>query len=114
MKHVVTVDSIFDAMRLEASISGANPQQLASIRYLQSISTQIEDEYDPYKRAEFNVEMLGVNLSIILSEADNEGNLIANGEWCHMTIYPDGTTAMTTSHDPEFVNTYEPPVTGYN
>lgn len=112
MKHVVTVDSIFDTMRIEAGISGANPQQVAAIKYLESVSTQIEGEFNPYRRAEIDVAHDGTNLRIILSEADNEGNLIVNGEWARITVYPEGTMAMTISHEPEFIQTFD--VTGYN
>lgn len=112
MKHIVTVDSIFETMRLEALVSGADQRQVDAIRYLESISEKDEETYNPYRRAEMDVTFDGVNLRIFMTEADTEGNLIANGEWCRITVYPHGDMSMTTSHDPEFAHTFE--VTGYN
>lgn len=107
MKHVVTVDSIFDTMRIEASICGANAYQVEAIKYLESISAQIEEEFDPFRKAEVDVTYDGINLRILLWEADAEGNLIVNGEWARITVYPHGDMAMTTSHDPEWIEVYE-------
>lgn len=108
MKHIITVDSIFEVMRLEATVSGASYYQLKSIDALEEMSTRTE-EYNPYLKAELDVDVKDGKLQIVISEADKTGNLITNGSWCRMTIDVHGNISMTTSEDPERIDVYEAP-----
>lgn len=104
MKHIITIDSVFDTMKMEARVQGATPAHLQSLNQLEGITEQVEGEYNPFRRAELDVTVHDDHLRIRLHEADDEGNLIVNGEWCLIPIDPLGGVCMTTSHDPEFIH----------
>lgn len=111
MKHVVTVDSIFDTMKMEARVQGATPDHLRSLHWLEQTTELLggEIEVNPFRRAELDVKVEDTYLRILVSEADQAGNLITNGEWCRFTVDRLGAIYMTTSHDPEFIHVMEAP-----
>jgi len=104
MKHLVTIDSLFDTMKVEARVQGATPDHLRSLYWLEQTSEKVDEEYNPFKRAELEVGVEDHDLRIRNHEADDEGNLVANGEWCLISIDQQGSISMTTSHEPEFIH----------
>lgn len=102
MKHVITVDSLFEVLRLEAKVSGANCRQLKAIDQLEELAERQED-FNPYRKAELDVEVKDCRMHVVISEADSTGAVIANGEWARMTFDVHGSISMTTSHDPESI-----------
>ena len=108
MKHVITIDSLFEVMRLEAKVCGASYWQLKAIDQLEALAERRE-EFNPYRKAELDVEVEDGRLRVVISEADSSGALVANGEWTRMTFDVHGSTSMTTSHDPEWVEVLPAP-----
>ena len=107
MKHLITIDSLFQTLEREAQVQGAAPIQLHAVMMLEQTSEKIDDEYNPYRLAKLDVEVVDSNLRICISETDGEGNVVANGEWCRIRVDCQGTIHMTTSHEPEFIHVME-------
>ena len=109
MKHVITIDNVFDVMQTEARLQGANREQLNALHALERMSEKIDGEYNPFKWAELDVELDGPRVRVRIHEADDEGNPIVNGEWCLISVDRHGSVSMSTSHDPEFIHVMEAP-----
>lgn len=104
MKHIITIDSVFEVMQLEARLQGANSYQLVALQRLEQLSEKVDGEYDPFRRAELDISVDDRQVRVRIHEADGEGNSIVNGEWCLISVDPYGSISMTTSHDPEFIH----------
>lgn len=104
MKHLITIDSLFNTMKMEALVQGATLDHLRSLNWLESTSEKIDGEYDPFRRAELDISVDDRQVRVRIHEADGEGNSIVNGEWCLISVDPYGSISMTTSHDPEFIH----------
>jgi hypothetical protein len=102
IQHVVTVDSFWDVMSLEANIFEANELQHRSILALSKLEP--EEEMDPYAKAILTIDMTkdGI-LQTLMEEATAEGDLVVNGTWCRISIHADGIVYMSTSREPEEV-----------
>ena len=109
LKHVITIDSLFETLQIEARVQGANHDQLVALRQLEQMSEKIDDEYNPFRRAELDVTVDDKRVHVRIHEADDEGNLIVNGEWCLISVDRHGSISMSTSHDPEFVHVLAAP-----
>ncbi len=109
MKHVITIDNVFDVMQTEARLQGANQVQLNALHRLEAMSEKIEGEYNPFRRAELDVELDVRRVRVRIHEADDDGNPIVNGEWCLISVDPHGSISMSTSRDPEFIHVMEAP-----
>lgn len=109
MKHVITIDSVFEVMQLEARLQGANSYQLTALQRLEQLSEKIDGEYNPFRRAELDVTVDDKRTHVRIHEADDEGNPIVNGEWCLISVDRHGSISMSTSHDPEFIHVMEAP-----
>lgn len=109
MKHLVKIDELWSVVRVEALTQGANHSQLLAIYELDTLSEQVVD-VNPCQQAELDIELQDGRLSLLLSETDQDGSLIANGHWTRLSIDRHGASYLTTSHDPEFVHVLAAPV----
>lgn len=102
MKHHVTIDALWPTIFREAVVNDVNPLQLDCLRVLKKV---VEDEeFDPYKVNELEVEMFGSTFTFTILEM-REGQVLVNGIGMSVALTETGEMTLRSNlSDPVTVN----------